>query len=118
MHELSLCRAIAATATDHADGRAVSVVRLQIGHFRQVVPTTLQFCWGVVTDGTDLAGCTLDIEHVPAVVGCAACGERTKLEQPILMCGSCGGRDVALESGEEFLIASIDVGAADLAEVI
>ena len=43
MHELSLCMAIARTATDHANGRPVDRVFVRIGHFRQVVPDTLQF---------------------------------------------------------------------------
>lgn len=109
MHELSLCRAIADTVADHAAGRAVSRVRVRIGHLRQVVPGTLVFCWDIVTDGTDLAGAALDIDHVPAAVDCPSCGARTTLERPVMVCGACDARDVALVSGDEFLVASIDV---------
>lgn len=109
MHELSLCSAIATSVDEHAGGRTVTSVRLRIGHFRQVVPDTLAFCWGLHTDGGPLAGSTLEIEEVPAVITCATCGAVTTLVHPILVCGSCGGRDVALTSGEEFLIDSIEV---------
>jgi hydrogenase nickel incorporation protein HypA/HybF len=109
VHELSLSRAIADTVIEHAAGRPVSRVAVRIGHLRQVVPDSLEFCWDMVTDGTVLAGCRLDIEHVPAVAHCGACGARTQLERPVLVCGTCGGREATLESGEEFLVDSIDV---------
>ena len=109
MHELSLAKAVADTVTEHAAGRPVSRVLVRIGHLRQVVPDSLSFCWEMVTEGTTLADCRLDIEHVPAVALCGACGERTTLERPVVVCGACGGRDAILESGEEFLVDSIDV---------
>lgn len=110
MHELSICRAIAATATDHAGGRPIRRVRLRIGHFRQVVPETLAHCWSLHTRDTDLEGCALEVDYVPAVARCRACGADTTLDQPIVRCGSCGSSDAELVSGEEFLVESIDVG--------
>ena len=108
MHELALCQAICDTVTRHASGQRVERVEVRIGYFRQVVPDALHFSWDLLTDGTDLAGCALVVDHVPAVVECRACGAHTTLTMPILLCGSCDGSDVSLISGEEFLIASID----------
>ena len=108
MHELALCQAIVDTVERHADGRRVEQVDVRIGHFRQVVPDSLQFSWELLTEGTDLAGCRLVIDHVPAVIDCRACGTATTLEVPILVCPSCGGSEVTLVSGEELLVASID----------
>jgi hydrogenase nickel incorporation protein HypA/HybF len=84
-------------------------VSLRVGHFRQVVPDTLQHCWRLHTDGGPLDGCELAVAWIPAVVRCAACGANTQLERPILRCGTCRSSDVVLVSGEEFLIESIDV---------
>ena len=109
MHELSVCQAIADTVAGHAAGRRVRRVNVRIGHLRQVVPDSLMFAWEVLTEGTDLAGCELSVDDVPAVVECAACGETTTLEWPVPVCGRCGAIDVALRSGEEFLIESMDV---------
>jgi hydrogenase nickel incorporation protein HypA/HybF len=108
MHELALSQAIAETATRRAEGRRVERVEVRIGHFRQVVPDSLQFSWELLTCGTELAGCELVIDHVPAVLACRACGRATTLDLPILVCASCGSTDVLLVSGEEFLVASID----------
>jgi hydrogenase nickel incorporation protein HypA/HybF len=109
MHELSLCQAVIDTVDGHAKGRNVRRVTVRIGHLRQVVPDSLQFSWEILVDGTPLAGCELEIDHVPAVVVCAMCAERTTLDLPVLMCGSCGSFEVRLISGEEFLIVAMDV---------
>jgi hydrogenase nickel incorporation protein HypA/HybF len=108
MHELALCQGIIDTVERHADGCRVEQVDVRIGHFRQVVPDSLQFSWEVVTAGTDLAGCRLVVDHVPAVIECRACGAATTLEVPIMVCSSCESSDVTLVSGEELLVASID----------
>ncbi len=108
MHELALCQAIVDTVTQHAVGHRVDRVAVRIGHFRQVVPASLEFSWELLTDGSDLADAALDIEYVPAVVECRVCGRPTRLDFPILLCGYCESSDVTLVSGEEFLIVSID----------
>ena len=109
MHELSLCEAIAATVSRHAGERAATCVVVRIGHLRQAVPATLSFCWTMLTDGTDLAGCALEIEQVPAVIRCRDCGTESTLEVPLMLCSSCTSDDVELLSGQEFLVASVDL---------
>ena len=109
MHELALGQAIADTVERHADGRHVERVLVRIGHLRQVVPDSLQVSWQLLVEGTDLDGCALEIEHVPAVVECRTCAATTTLELPVLACAACGSLDVELRSGEEFLIVASDV---------
>jgi hydrogenase nickel incorporation protein HypA/HybF len=109
VHELSVCQAIIDTVDQHAAGRRLRRVSLRIGYLRQVVPDSLMFSWEVLTEGTDLEGCELAVEHVPAVVVCSACHAKTTLEWPVLACERCASADVELLSGEEFLIESMDV---------
>jgi hydrogenase nickel incorporation protein HypA/HybF len=109
MHEIALAEAIAGTVRQRAQGRTPARVRVRIGYLRQVVPDSLVFSWEMVTAGGDLAGCVLDVDYIPAVVACAACGTRTTLDLPVLMCGSCDSADVTLVSGDEFDLASFDV---------
>ncbi len=59
MHELGLCRNIVAIVTEHAAGRRVKRVRLSVGRFACVERSALEFCWGIVTEGTTLAGAGL-----------------------------------------------------------
>jgi hydrogenase nickel incorporation protein HypA/HybF len=109
MHELSLCEAILGSAQKHADGQRVTQVNVRIGHLRQAVPDALLFGWEVLTESTDLKGCQLVIEQVPAVVHCTECGEDTTLDLPILCCGACESFEVKLLAGEELLIVSMDL---------
>lgn len=109
MHELAICQALCETVDRKAAGRVVRRVDVRIGHLRQVVPDSLQLSWEMLTTGTHLEGCDLVIEHVPAVVRCRSCESETTLDWPILACASCEGHDVELLTGEELLVASIDV---------
>lgn len=110
MHELSLCRTIYGIAEHAAAGRAVTQILLDVGQLRQVVPETLVYCWGVVTEESALAGSRLRVTSIPAVIACTDCGANTTLHGvPMLICGSCGSGAVGVTSGEEFLVRSIDV---------
>jgi hydrogenase nickel incorporation protein HypA/HybF len=112
MHEIAVCEAIAGTVRDRAGDRSPASVRVRIGYLRQVVPDSLVFSWQMVTAGSDLEGCALVVDYIPAVVLCAACGTRTTLDCPVLMCGSCDGVEVELVNGNEFDLASFDVAVA------
>lgn len=113
MHELSLCRSITAIVDRARSGRPVVAVHLQVGQLRQVVPATLEYCWSVLTETTPLAGSVLDIDHVPVRLECRACGEHSTVEHDlVLACAACSGTDVRLVTGDEFLVASVDLGPA------
>jgi hydrogenase nickel incorporation protein HypA/HybF len=104
-----MCEAIARTVADRAAGRPVRSVTVRIGYLRQVVPETLTFCWDMVTRTTALDGVELNVEHVPAVVACDTCATLTTIEAPVLACGSCGDRSVSLRSGDELIVASLEL---------
>jgi hydrogenase nickel incorporation protein HypA/HybF len=112
VHELSLCDAILGTTMKHAEGRPVTQVTVRIGHLRQVVPDALRFGWEVLTEPTELRGCELVVEQIPASVECQGCGAVSTLDLPVLMCGTCGSFDVTLLTGEEFLIVAMELAEA------
>ena len=113
MHELSLCGSIANIVTRHAAGRPVSVIHVQVGQLRQVVPDTLVFCWELVSEGTPLAGSRIDVEGVPARMRCRACGHVAEVgDLPVFACCDCGSIDAEVISGEEFMVTSLDLTTA------
>ncbi len=108
MHELSICTSLAAIVTDHADGRSVRRVHLDVGHLRQVVPDTLRYSWEMVATAPPLAGSELEINHIPAVLRCRDCGAETTIEVPVFRC-PCGSVATDVISGQELLVRSLEL---------
>jgi hydrogenase nickel incorporation protein HypA/HybF len=109
VHELSLSSAIVNTVVKHAAGRPVTVVSLRVGRLRQVVPDTLEFYFEFVARGTVCEGARLDQEVLDARLRCNACGLEWEIEIPAFRCPACEGSDVAIASGDEFEVESIEV---------
>jgi hydrogenase nickel incorporation protein HypA/HybF len=113
MHELSIAGAILGVALDSAGGRAVTRVRVGVGHLRQVVPSALTFSWELVAQGTLAEGSQLELEEIPAAVLCRACGVESPLARFPLACSACGGLDVEVVRGEELEVEWVEVSEAD-----
>jgi hydrogenase nickel incorporation protein HypA/HybF len=114
VHELSICASIADIATRHAAGRPVSVINVRVGQLRQIVPDTLVYCWGLLCEETSLAGSRIIVETVPARIRCRSCERTADVgDLPVFACGGCGGIDVEIVAGEEFLITSLELADTD-----
>jgi hydrogenase nickel incorporation protein HypA/HybF len=109
MHELSIAQAVLDITLRHADGRRVTEVDVRIGHLRQVVPSALEFAFGLVCEGTPADGARLCIEHVPAGGRCRTCGTDGDLDAFPLLCRACGSPDVELTRGEELLVEALEL---------
>jgi len=57
MHELGLARNIAAIIKEHAKGRTIKEVRVAIGPLACVEKQALAFCWGLVTEKSEIEKC-------------------------------------------------------------
>jgi hydrogenase nickel incorporation protein HypA/HybF len=111
VHELSICTSLAAIVEQHAEGRRVERVHLDVGHLRQVVPDTLAYSWDVVVTDSPLAGSVLVINHIPAVLHCRDCDGRTTIDVAVFRC-SCGSTAVDVVAGNELLVTTLDLAAA------
>jgi hydrogenase nickel incorporation protein HypA/HybF len=109
MHELSIAQAIVDVAARHADGRRVVKVEVRVGHLRQVVPDSLDFAFSLLTSGTALDGCQLEILHVAAEGRCRGCGATSTLADFPLRCARCAGLDVEVVAGEELLVDALEL---------
>ena len=110
MHELSLCGSIYEIVDRAAAGRAVTVIHLQVGQMRQVVPDTLRYCWTLVSDQSELAGSELEVDSVPVTLLYLECDAVTTLaDQFLLLCTRCGGNQVSVTAGEEFMLTSLEL---------
>jgi hydrogenase nickel incorporation protein HypA/HybF len=118
MHELSIAEAVVNVVMKHARGRRVLRVELKVGHLRQVVPSSLQFAFQLLTSGTTLDGAVLAIEEVPARGACRRCAVETTMTQFPLQCSSCGDLDLEIVAGEELLVDALECDHATLTEGI
>lgn len=108
MHELAITEGVVAAVTERLPDARVTCVRLQVGALCGVVADSVRFCFDLVTQGTNLAGALLEIEQSPAVCRCASCGSEFAPDWPIMAC-ECGSADVAVLSGQELKILSVEV---------
>ena len=108
MDELSICAAVAKVVAEHADGRPVERVLLDVGWLRQVVPDTLVYSWDLVVAGTPLEGAILEVRHIPAEIECRGCGATTMIELPLFRC-PCGSTETTVVAGEELSVRSFDI---------
>ncbi len=116
MHEMTIAQNICDIVKQEIgdiDGiKRVTRIRLKIGKLSGVVPDSLSFCFGFVSEGTPLKGASLQIDHVPVEVKCNRCGAKFDLEKPLFICPDCGSSDLAILAGQELLIESIEVEEA------
>jgi hydrogenase nickel incorporation protein HypA/HybF len=87
----------------------VTVVTVRFGRLRQVVPDALEFAFGIVARETVCEGARLEQVIVPARLRCAPCAHAWEVEAPAFRCPRCGGIEVAVLSGEELQVESIEV---------
>lgn len=114
MHELALSRSIYRIALRAAAGRPVSVISLDVGVLRQVVPEALVFAWSATSrQSPNLAESKLEINLIPAVIECRDCGAQTLIEDDLIFaCQACKSTSYLVKTGEEFTLTSIDITQA------
>jgi hydrogenase nickel incorporation protein HypA/HybF len=117
MHELSIVASVVDTVTDSltalpeaSKGARVLEVRLRIGALASVVVDSLEFCWGIATEGTALEGSRLVVKTVPVVMHCARCDADVELDGvQSFRCPRCDEPSNDLRQGRELEIESFEI---------
>ena len=112
MHELAICESVlrqvlAVAASQNV--RSVARITLRIGPLAGVEPDLVRLAFPIVAAGTACADATLDIEVAPVEVRCQVCDATSCVRPNRLLCATCGTWRVRLISGDEMLLASIEV---------
>lgn len=108
MHEFGLMQEMLTTVLQHAQGRPVRRVTLEIGALACVVPEAMRFGFEAATPGTLAAGAELEIRHTPGRGRCRHCGAEFSLADPLAQC-ACGSASIEWLSGQELRIIEMEV---------
>jgi hydrogenase nickel incorporation protein HypA/HybF len=112
MHELSICQALLAQVEKIAyeqQARAVEKIVLHIGPLAGVEARLLCDAFPIASAGSVAAGAELLIEELPLRVRCDSCGVESDAQPNRLLCGVCGDWHTRLISGDELLLASVEL---------
>jgi hydrogenase nickel incorporation protein HypA/HybF len=113
MHELSIMTSVVETVTESLTaypGARVTEVRLRVGALASVVPESLEFCYGIATEGTPLAGSRLVVNVLPVIVHCEHCAADAELDGvQSFRCPRCGEPSYDLRQGRELEIESYEI---------
>jgi hydrogenase nickel incorporation protein HypA/HybF len=108
MHELGIAQEVVALVSEHAAGRKVTRVTLEIGRLSAILPDAIRFCFDLCTEGTEVAGAELLIVEIPGKARCRECGGGVTLDRPFGRC-DCGSSDLEWLTGEELKIKEFEV---------
>lgn len=108
MHEMAITQSVVDAVCEHAAGRRVHSVKLEVGALCAIVPDSMLFCFDLATAGTVADGARLDLNVEPGAAHCRTCGERFHVADLILLC-PCGSADVEVVSGRDLRILSMEV---------
>jgi hydrogenase nickel incorporation protein HypA/HybF len=113
MHELSIVASVVESVTESLEaypGTRVLEVRLRVGALASVVVDSLEFCWGIATEGTALEGSRLVVKTLPVVMHCAGCAADVELDGvQSFRCPRCDAPCSDLRQGRELDIESFEI---------
>lgn len=116
MHELAVCQALVQQLEEVSaanGGGRVELVRLRIGPLSGVEAELLRHAFPVASAGTVAAGAELAIESAAVTVQCNECGARSEVAPNRILCGACNAYRVRMISGDEMLLESVELAAAE-----
>ncbi len=108
MHELSIMQSVFDKVQESARCNGInkiSKLKLVIGRLTMIMPDSLQFCFEALNQQDLFKGATLEIEEIPAVIGCKEC-TRESVQKDIyhFVCPVCGSNQVEILKGQEMYL--------------
>ncbi len=112
MHELSVCEALlsqvrATAGTNHAT--SVGRITVRLGPLSGVEPDLLSQAFSIARNGPLTSDASLHIETQPIRIRCRECGNENEALANRLLCAACNGFRVDLISGDELLLAQVEL---------
>ena len=112
MHELSVCNALieqVQAIAKHHNAVQVHQIVLRIGPLSGIEVPLLEHAYPLAAAGTVAENASLVIESLPVKVKCSQCGAESIVETNRLLCLACGDFRTNVISGDEMLLASVEL---------
>lgn len=116
MHELSICQSMMQQVETIAAGenaRQVTSITLRIGPLAGIEPDLLRQAFPIAAAGTLAERAELKIENQAVRVRCTRCDSESEVASNQLACPTCGNIQTHLVSGDELLLASLEIERAE-----
>lgn len=110
MHELGVVIKVVKTVENFAKSNGITNIDtlvLQIGQLSSMIPRYIEACYPAAVDGTMLEDTRLEIEILPGNGMCKSCRKVFNLIENKYRCPYCGGENIEVLSGKEFMIKEI-----------
>lgn len=117
MHELSVCQALMQQVERIArreNAREVTRIVLQIGPLSGIVPELLEQAYTIARAGTVAEQADLVTQQQPVKVRCLQCGRESDATPNRLICNNCGDYRTQLITGDELILASVELKREEL----
>ena len=116
MHELSLCEdlidQVMTIAKAHHAEKVVRII-VRIGPLSGIEPVLLESAFSISRAGTLAEEAEFLTEALPIRVLCNSCGAESETAVNNLGCLSCGGYNTKLLSGDELILARVELENAE-----
>lgn len=111
MHELSIVLSMIEQIEQEAARHSgtVNAVQVKVGVLSGVNCEALRFAWEIAREGTDFAKARLEIEPVPLLVRCSACGRTHAPEIQAILCPQCITPEQEILAGRELELTSMEI---------
>jgi hydrogenase nickel incorporation protein HypA/HybF len=112
MHELAICQSLmrqVETIAQQEQARRIISITLRIGPLSGVESELLQQAFPVASAGTVAEHALLKIESQPVRIHCSRCESEHEVPPNRLLCPQCGEQQTRLVSGDELLLASLEL---------
>jgi hydrogenase nickel incorporation protein HypA/HybF len=106
---MSITQGIIELCLEHASGKRVLSLEVEIGQLSSVEPDSIEFCFEACSRDTSLEGAILNIIRTPGLGHCQECGGETLLSELFGSCKRCGGHRITIVAGEELRVREIEV---------
>ena len=116
MHELSICETILAQVTQLAaqhQAEQVTRITVHIGLLSGIEPDLLVHAFSLAREGTIAQQADLITQPIPITIRCQTCGLESAVPINRLVCSSCGDWHTTIVSGDELLLASVELLSAE-----